>query len=212
MKTPRSILICLLLIGLGPAFAEINTITIETPDPFTYHFSVNGGPQEDTTIELQVGDGITNILDIHTASFHPVVVTSSVNTEDQYPGAEPQSVSDQPITLTVPTDGFPDTLYYMCHNHGFYGVIHLTATGGVVPPPNTILEVRVGTNIVMVSTGTQTTYTLYPEFSSNLVSGAWSTVPSFTNTYSNGTNITTFNRLDPICGPNVYLRLRQQSN
>jgi hypothetical protein len=64
----------------------------------------------------------------------------------------------------------------------------------------------------MTSTGTNTTWTLIPEFSSNLVGGTWGPVPSYTNTFANGTNTTTFNRLDPICGPNVYLRVRQQQN
>jgi len=66
----------------------------------------------------------------------------------------------------------------------------------------------VGTNVVMTSTGTNRTWTLIPEFSSNLVGGAWGPVPGFTN----GTNTTTFNRLDPICGSSVFLRLRQQQN
>ena len=66
--------------------------------------------------------------------------------------------------------------------------------------------------VVMTSTGTETTWLLVPEFSSNLVSGAWASVPTYTNTFANGTNTTIFPRLDPICGPNVFLRLRQQQN
>jgi hypothetical protein len=38
----------------------------------------------------------------------------------------------------------------------------------------------------------------------------WASVPGFTNTFANGTNVTTFDRLDPICGPNVFLRVSQQ--
>ena len=38
----------------------------------------------------------------------------------------------------------------------------------------------------------------------------WSPVPSYTNTFANGTNTTVFERLDPICGPNVFLRISQQ--
>ena len=83
---------------------------------------------------------------------------------------------------------------------------------GSAPPPNLILSIQVGTNVVMTSTGTNTTWLLIPEFNSNLVGGAWSSVPTYTNTFANGTNTTIFNRLDPICGPNVFLRLRQQKN
>ena len=95
--------------------------------------------------------------------------------------------------------------------HGFHGEIDLTAPVLPAPPRNQILSVHVGTNVVMTSTGTNTTWTLIPEFSSNLFGGMWAPVPSYTNTFANGTNTTTFNRLDPICGPNVYLRVRQKN-
>ena len=62
----------------------------------------------------------------------------------------------------------------------------------------------------MTSTGTNTTWLLVPQFSSNLVSGAWATVPGYTNTFANGTNTTIFPRLDPICGPDVFLRVSQE--
>ena len=88
----------------------------------------------------------------------------------------------------------------------------LTAAAGAAPPPNRILAVRVGTNVVMTSVGAGTTWLLIPEFTSNLVNGAWAPVPGFTNSFIDGTNTTVFNRLDPICGPNVFLRLRQRRN
>jgi hypothetical protein len=103
-------------------------------------------------------------------------------------------------------------LYYMCSLHGFFGEIHFTVPPSPVPPKNTILMVRIGTNIVMTSTGTNTSWLVVPEFSSNVISGTWATVPQFTNTFANGTNTTVFDRLDPICGPNVFLRIRQQQN
>ena len=43
---------------------------------------------------------------------------------------------------------------------------------GSAPPPNLILSIQVGTNVVMTSTGTNTTWLLIPEFNSNLVRGA----------------------------------------
>jgi hypothetical protein len=63
--------------------------------------------------------------------------------------------------------------------------------------------------VALVSTGTENTWVLVPEYSSNLLSSAWAPVPNFANTFANGTNVTTFPRLDPICGPNVFLRVRQ---
>ena len=67
-------------------------------------------------------------------------------------------------------------------------------------------------NVVMTSVGVGIIWLLIPEFTSNLVNGAWAPVPGFTNSFIDGTNTTVFNRLDPICGPNVFLRLRQRRN
>ncbi len=209
MQTVRILILASLLFLAPLGHAAFHTNTITTPNSSTSAFSVDGGLQNSPTIQLVAG--VTNILIINTASFHPVVITTAPATTPQYSGATPQAVNNQNITVTTPTSGFPTTLYYVCNVHGFKGTINLTAPAGP-PPPNTILKVIVGTNVVMVSTGTNTTFTFIPEFSSNLVSGAWTPVPSFTNTFLNGTNTTKFNRLDPICGPNVFLRIRQQPN
>ncbi len=209
MKKLNTLAITLYFIGAGFCRADYHTNTITTPGG-VFAFSVDGGPASNPTIQLVAG--VTNILIIDTASYHPVVITSTPDTEDWFAGADPQNVNAQPIKVTTPATGFPTVLYYMCYIHGFYGEIDIQAPTSPTPPPNTILEVRVGTNIVMTSTGTNTTWLLVPEFSSNLVHGAWTDVPSYTNSYANGTNTTIFNRLDPICGPNVFLRVRQQQN
>jgi hypothetical protein len=51
---------------------------------------------------------------------------------------------------------------------------------------------------------------LVPQFSSNITSGVWQAVPTYTNFFNNGTNTTTFDRLDAICGSRVFLRISQQ--
>lgn len=193
--------------------AEFHTNVITTPSSFTFAFSVDGGPQNSPTINLTAG--VTNILQINTtAGFHPVVITTDNTpfTPNWYGGASPQNISTGPMALTTPASGFPTKLYYMCSVHGFSGEIDLTGLIGPMPDPNQILSIQVGTNIIMTSTGTNTTWLLIPEFNSNLVGGAWAPVPSYTNSFANGTNTTVFDRLDPICGPNVFLRLRQQQN
>lgn len=209
MKHRTAIIAALLLVSAELCQAEYHTNTITTPGG-SFSFSVDGGPPVSPTIELIAG--VTNILDIQTASFHPVVITGTPDIFDWFSGADPQAVNAQPITITTPTSGFPTNLYYMCYFHGFYGEIHFTTLGGSIPPPNTILEIRVGTNVVMTSTGTNTTWLVVPEFTSNLMSATWSPVPTYTNRFANGTNTTVFDRLDPICGPNVFLRIRQQQN
>jgi len=187
---------------LPTGFAAYHTNSITTPGG-SFAFSVDGSPATNPVIQLVAG--VTNILNIQTASFHPVVITTAPATSPQATNASPQNVFNQLIFIRTVTNSFPATLYYVCSIHGFSGKIQLALPPGP-PVPNTILEIRVGTNIVMRSTGTNA---FVPEFSSNLVSGAWSSVPNFTNTVVNGTNVTSFNRLDPICGRNVFLRLRQ---
>ena len=207
MRTLTLLIIALSLACAMPSRAQYHTNVITTPND-VLSFSVDGSPATNPVIELQAG--VTNILDIQTYPDHPVVIVTA-DTFAFYSGANPQEVTNVPITLTTPAVGFPTNLYYVCAIHGFYGEIHISAPAGP-PPPNTILEIRVGTNVVMTSTGTSTTWLFVPEFSSNLTSGAWATVPGFSNYFSSGTNTTTFDRLDPICGPNVFVRVRQQQN
>jgi hypothetical protein len=209
MKSLNILVVALHFTGAGLCHAQFHTNTITTPGG-VYAFSVDGSPANNPTIELQAG--VTNILDIQTAGFHPVVITTTPSTIDWYSGANPEDVNSQPIALTTPASGYPTILYYVCYFHGFSGEIHLSAPASPVPPQNTILQIRLGTNIVMTSTGTNTTWALIPEYSSNLLSGTWAAVPNYTNSFANGTNTTVFDRLDPICGPNVFLRIRQTQN
>jgi hypothetical protein len=193
--------------------AQFHTNVITTPGTFTFAFSVDGSPQNSPTINLTAG--VTNILQIGTASIHPVIITTDptpFTLANEYSGASPQSISTGPIALTTPGSGFPSKLYYMCSVHWFFGEIDLTGITGPMPDPNQILSIQVGTNVIMTSTGTNTTWLVIPEFNSNVVGGVWATVPNYTNTFANGTNTTVFDRLDPICGPNVFLRIRQQQN
>ncbi len=200
------------LIGTALCRADYQTNTITTPGG-AFAFTVDNNPTVNPTIQLVAG--VTNILIIDTASFHPVVIVTNPVLGDptvQYPGADPQSINSGIINMETPTTGFPTKLYYMCNIHGFYGEIDISPPLSPTPPANTILQVQVGTNIVMTSTGTNTTWLVAPQFSSNLLTGAWAPVPNYTNTFANGTNTTIFPRLDAICGPNVFLRLSQQQN
>jgi hypothetical protein len=154
--------------------------------------------------------GATYQFAINTASFHPVAIVTNLGvfppTAAAFVDANPQAVSSTPITITIPPTNYVTPLYYICNVHGFSGEIDIVPP----PPPNTILSTTVTTNlVVMVSTGLENTWVIVPEFSSNLLSGFWAPVDDYSNTFANGTNVTTFPRLDAICGPNVFLRLRQ---
>jgi hypothetical protein len=204
------------LIGLALALSaalcraqpQTNTITSAS-----FHYFVNGGASANPTLNLTAG--VTNVFVINTESFHPVVISTTPPPGgfNVYSGQSPQSTSinNGVETLTTPATGFPTKLYYMCSIHLFGGEIDLSAPIGATPPPNTILQIKIGTNIVMTSTGSTTTWTLVPQYSTNLASQLWTPVPSsgYTNSFSNGTNTTTlFNKPTP--APNVYLRISQQ--
>ena len=205
----------MVLLSIGSAavcHAQFHTNTITTPGGISA-FSVDGSdPVNDPNPVINLVAGVTNIFDIQTSGNHPVVITTNLDVFGFYPDANPQNVNDQPIEFSTPSIGFPTVLYYLCFQHGFGGEIHFAAPPSPVPGRNTILQIRVGTNIVMTSTGTNTTWLFIPEFSSNLMTGVWAAVPNYTNSFANGTNTTVFGRLDPICGPNVFLRVRQQEN
>jgi hypothetical protein len=115
------------------------------------------------------------------------------------------------MTLIIPATNYPGTLFYECGVHFFYGVITVLPPAAAGPPPNRIISLEVTpTGITVTSMGTNTSYKLVPQFSSNLVSSTWLDVPAFTNTATSGTNVTTFDRLDAVCGPNVFLRIAQR--
>jgi hypothetical protein len=79
-------------------------------------------------------------------------------------------------------------------------------------PTTKIVYLNVTNFITMKSTGTNG-WNAVPEFKCNLTTPTWSAVAGFTNKYSSGTNTTTFNRLDGVCGtPTVFLRIRNQTN
>jgi hypothetical protein len=162
-------------------------------------------------VNFTLNAGATYLLSMSTASEHPVDICTNPTTGSHYIGASAQAVSSGSVTLTIPATNFPTTLYYICNIHTFYGVI--TVAPPKPPPAATILGASVTTNIVLRFSGGTNTIQLIPQFSSNLMSGSWLPVPSYTNTFSgNGTNTTSFERLDAICGPDVFLRISQAAN
>jgi len=208
--------------GMGTSHAQVTVsppnFTVTTPGS-EFEFVVNGNSSGQTAQDANVDDslnftlnaGATYIFSMNTASLHPVDICTNSNTTTPYSGASAQAVSSGTVTLTIPATNYPTNLYYICNNHRFYGII--TVNPPQPPPMAKILNTLVTTNIVLTFSGGTNTIQLIPQFRSNLVSGAWQPVPGYTNTFSgNGTNTTSFSRLDAICGPNVYLRISQATN
>jgi len=174
-------------------------------------FSVDGQPNLSLTLQR----GVTYVFQINESSFpfHPFYIKTAftIGPGDVYAsGVTGNGSTGGNLIFSVPMNA-PDVLYYHCGNHAPMGGT-LTIVNGVSPPPSgqIVLLTISDTGVVIQSIGANN-WTAIPEFSSNLTLNGWATVPNYTNAFANGTNTTTFNRLDPICGPNVFLRVRNQS-
>jgi hypothetical protein len=189
---------------------QINIVDPPPPPDFQvtspdFYFSIQG--QENPTLTLTRGVNYT--FAISTDPTHPFqLVSDFAGTMSYDDGVVNNNINEGTLTFTVPMNA-PDLLYYICPIHLFGGMINIVDPPQ--PPPLVlILSIDVGSsNVVMKSRGTNGNgWVVIPEFSSNLVVSNWAVVPNFTNSFLGGTNTTTFNRLDPICGPNVFLRVR----
>jgi hypothetical protein len=220
--------LCFCLAGIGRAQVVISppNYTVTTP-PSTgmsgYAFAVNGvssgQPGQfanvDDSLNFSLNAGATYIITMSTAGIHPVDICTAPNITSHYSGASAQVVSSGTVTLAIPSTGYPTTLYYICNNHKFYGII--TVNPPQPPPTATIGKTSLTTtNIVLTFSGGTNTIQLIPQFSSNLVNNVWLPVPSYTNTYSGtgNNNTTSFAKtnLDAACGPDVFLRISQAPN
>jgi hypothetical protein len=165
-------------------------------------FAINGTNNNPT---ITLTRGRTYVFTVTTASVHPFQVATTANTQYNT-GLSANNISSGTINWTVATNA-PSTLRYRCSVHGFFGTINVV--NAPLPPTVRVLSVSLSSsNVTIKSTGTNG-WNAIPEFTSNLVGTiSWTTVPGYTNALLNGTNTTVFNRLEPICGSNVYLRVR----
>jgi hypothetical protein len=76
------------------------------------------------------------------------------------------------------------------------------------PPVIKILSLAVGSQLIIKSTGTNT-WSVLPEFNTNLVSTNWFALTVNSNRFANGTN-ETFCGVPP--GTNVFVRIRSTAN
>ena len=203
-KNLRLSLAILLLFASTRLWAADFDVTAAGPDSF---YTINSRSPNPT---LTLTRGQTYTFFINADPSHPFVIS----TEDfnfNVPGVSNNDTHSGTITYVVPLDA-PDTMLYLCSIHFFGGAINI-----INPPPPPAPNVKIvsvsltSSNVTLKSTGTNGWFAV-PEFSSNLLSSSWSVVPNYTNTFSNGTNTAVFNRLEVICGPNVFLRVRNTTN
>jgi hypothetical protein len=188
-KRGAGLVLALMLTG-GAAIGADFTVT--SPGFF---YSINSASPNPT---LTLERGRTYTFDVSTASIHPFQILS--------PGtAVSNNTSTGTIIYTVATDA-PATNNpgYRCSLHNFSGIILTVAPPS--PPVVNITGLTVGTNLTIHSTGTNT-WTVVPEFNTDLTKTNWFALTVETNTFVNGTNET-------ICGKppgdNVFIRIKSQ--
>src|SRR5262245_6211976 len=159
------------------AFAADFTVT--TPNA-QFAFNINGV----NSATLTLVRGQTYTFDVSTTpGFHPFHIES--------PGVVNNDISTGTMTYTVPTAASNYIYYCTVHGLSMQGTIN-TIEAASPPPSIKILSVSVSNNIVLLSTGTNT-WTVLPEFSTDLGSTNWFALTVETNRFANGTNET-------ICG------------
>jgi len=173
-----------------------------------FFFAING-QEPNPALTLTRGSNYT--FAISTDPSHPFQIVSDLGGTSYDDGVVNNNISSGTLTFSVPQNA-PDTLFYICSIHFFSGTIRIVNPTEPAVPLVRILSMNLSaSNVVLTSTGTNG-WLAIPEFSSNLLVSNWAVVPNFTNSFADGTNVTIFNRLDPICGSNVFLRVRNTRN
>jgi hypothetical protein len=180
-----------LVLGLLPALTADFAVTYPGNPPSTYAFNGTGA---NPTITLIRGETYT--FSVNTPGSHPFRILNA-------PAAAltGNNTSFGTITFKVPTNTV--NYAYECSVHHFGGQI-LT----IAPPTFRIVNLKVGQNIVVKSTGTNN-WSLAPQYSTNLGATNWFALTVQSNRVVNGTNETFCGR--PL-GSNVFVRIKATRN
>ena len=181
------------VVGFGfiASIASAADFSVTSPG---FSYTINGMPNQPT---LTLVRGRTYTFDVATSSNHPFRINGAA-------GVSNNNISSGTITFTVPND--PVNYVYECSFHHFSGTIITEAPPA--PPVVRILSLAVGSQLVIKSTGTNT-WSVLPEFNTNLVSTNWFALTVNSNRFVNGTN-ETFCGVPP--GTNVFVRIRSTPN
>ena len=142
-----------------------------------------------------------------TPSFHPFQLMGAGVPLGPSFGVTNNNITAGSIFFRVPTNAV--NYSYRCGFHtgttSLQGTIQTTEPP--TPPVPRIVSYSFGTNIVLRSTPATNTFTIIPEFKTNLNNSNWFALTVQTNRFLNGTNET-------ICGvpsgSNVFIRVRVQ--
>lgn len=176
-------------------------------------YIING--QNNPTLVLT--RGVTYVFVLSGTSLHPFYIKTNLTTtagSQWTTGVVNNGSTSANVIFTVPTTPLPpaltNTLFYHCGNHATMGGL-LPIVDPVGPTTVKIVFISVSNNVVIQATGTNT-WSFTPLCNCDLNTTNWTVLPSYTNTFANGTNTTIFPRPDPICGSNqpAFFRIRQQ--
>jgi hypothetical protein len=173
--------------------------SVSTPgSQFAFAISSNGVALGNSpTLVLVRGQTYTFSVNT-TCGFHPFRVNSA--------GVVNNVICSGTLTYTVPTAAQNYT--YDC---GLHGVLMQGQIVTVDPPPPPtppiprIISFTIGTNIVLRSAPTTNTFTLFPEYKTNLNNSNWVALSVLSNRFLNGTSETFCGRPP---GTNLFIRLR----
>lgn len=172
-------------------------------------YTINGQPDPGFTLQR----GVTYVFQLSNVGIHPFWIKSSLGFGSAgafSTGVVNNGATSGSVTFTVPAAA-PDQLFYQCGNHGSMAGT-LTIVTPASPPTVRIVHIAVGDSVVVTSTGTNG-WSAIPEFKCDAVTTNWTVVAPFTNNFANGTNTTSFGRLEAVCGsPSVFLRIRNQQD
>lgn len=146
------------------------------------NYTING--ESDPTLTLVRGFSYTFNIN---ASSHPfwIKMAQGTGTGNAYnDGVTNNGENVGVITFDVPNDA-PDTLYYNCQFHS-----GMTAPINIIDPPVIVItDGNVGTNVTLVSTGTDA-LNLNVLVNTDLTNNVWTDATIQDNIYADGTNTT----------------------
>jgi hypothetical protein len=174
------------------------------------NYTINGLPDPPFTLQRGV-TYVFSLSNLNGIPSHPFWIKSSLGLGSAgafNTGVVNNGATTGSVTFTVPAAA-PDQLFYQCGIHSSMNGV-LTIVTPASPPTVNIVFINVADFVTVKSTGTNG-WTAVPEFKCGLDDPDWTAVANFTNNLVNGTNTTTFPRLEAICGStNVLLRVRNQ--
>ncbi len=188
-RSAATVLLSLGLLNVPSLFAADFAVT--SPG---YLYAINGNQPNPT---LTLVRGKTYTFAVNASAIHPFYIESA--------GVANNNISQGTLTFTVPN--VASNYAYICSIHGFGGQILTVAPTPPPPPKIKILSLTVSSNIVMRSTGTNT-WSVIPEYTTNLIGTNWFALTVVSNFFSSGTNETICGR--PPSEP-AFLRIRSQA-